>query len=372
MTIELRTSERRALHSCPQQWWWSQVEGLTPRRPRGALWFGSAVHEALAEWYLPGLERGPHPAETFDRVLEGDMSLRTFQNDEEEAEYVDARALGIDMLEHYIEVYGRDEHKFFIATEEKGQASMFRPRLKLFGQTQPRQPHWLTYHFTWDGVYRDLRDDTIWLDEHKTAASIQVTHLPLDNQAGSYWAVATPTLRKKGLIGLDEEIEGITYNFLRKAMRDLRPRNADGLHTNKPVKAHYIAALDGIDGWNEQTLSKKKLDELESIAAAHMLVVVGDVSKQQPPAYFERFPVYRSVGERATQIERIKQDAVFAEAYREGWLPVVKSPGKDCGWCQFNHMCQLDEQGDQDAVEAFKETEFKTRDPYDVYRKSTE
>lgn len=372
MPVELRTSERRALHSCPQNWFWSQVEGLEPKKPRTALWFGFAVHEALAAWYLPGLDRGPHPTETFDAVLEGDRSIRTFKNEEDEAEYVNARELGIDMLEHYIETYGRDEHKFFIATEEQGHAKMFRPEMKLFGRTRPRQNNWLTYHFTWDGVYRDLRDDTLWLDEHKTAASIQVSHLPLDNQAGSYWALATPMLRRKGLIGPNEEIEGIMYNFLRKAMRDTRPRDEQGLYRNKPIKQHYIAALEGIDGWDEQTLSKKKLDELESIAAAHMLVVLGEVSKVQPPAWFERFPVYRSVGERQQQIERIKQDAVFAEAYREGWLPVVKSPGKECGWCQFFQMCQLDEQGDQDAVEAFKETEFKLRDPYIVYRKSAE
>jgi hypothetical protein len=101
--------------------------------------------------------------------------------------------------------------------------------------------------------------------------------------------------------------------------------------------------------------------------------VFGEVSANQPPEYFVRELVYRSRAERRTQIKRIQEEAVFAEAYRGGLLPIVKAPDKQrCSWCKFKRMCELDESGDQDAVESFKETQFHTEDPYLVYQKSTD
>jgi hypothetical protein len=171
-----------------------------------------------------------------------------------------------------------------------------------------------------------------------------------------------------GVLKETEEIVSINYNFLRKAMADRRPRDANGYYTNKPVKAHYIDALAGVDGWAEADLKKMKLDELDSVAAANMMVVLGDVSKSQPPLYFERHEVYKTYAERETQIRRIQDEAVFSEAYRKGFLPIVKSPSKDCAWCPFSKMCELDESGDQEAVELFKELQYHVTSPYEVYQ----
>jgi len=115
------------------------------------------------------------------------------------------------------------------------------------------------------------------------------------------------------------------------------------------------------------------LPNLQEHAAIQKLVVLGEESKTQPPSYFERFPVYRSRGERKTMIERIQKEAIFAEAYREGWLPVIKTTSRDCSWCQFRRMCELDEQGDMEAVEEFKADQYITRNPYEAHvRKSAE
>lgn len=359
--LEMRTSERGSLGRCAQQWSWRHIEGLEPNRAANPLWFGSAVHEALAAWYLPGFERGPHPVETFENWLDGERTM-LITNDDEEQEYVDARALGVDMLIRYVEHYGKDDSWFVIATEQKGKVILPRPEMKIFGRTRPEVKRWLRYHFTWDGVYRDMEDEQVKLMEHKTAASIRTDHLPLDNQAGSYHAIANQTLRKMGVLKDTEEIVAITYNFLRKAMADTRPRNADGHYTNKPVKAHYIDAIgEGLTG-------KETLAQLEAIAAELELVVLGDVSKSQPPLYFERHEVYKTEAERATQIRRIQEEAVFSEAYRKGFLPVVKSPSKDCAWCPFSKMCELDESGDQEAVELFKELQYHVTSPYEVYQ----
>jgi hypothetical protein len=359
--LEMRTSERYSLGRCAQQWAWRHIEGLEPNRAANPLWFGTAVHESLACWYLPGVKRGPHPVETFEKWVDQERTMLVYDEDGEK-EYVDARALGVDMLTRYVELYGTDPSWNVIATEMKGKVILPRPEMKIFGRMRPRIARWLRYHFTWDGVYRDEEDGQIKLMEHKTAASIITSHLPLDNQAGSYHAVANQTLTKQGVLKDGEEIVAITYNFLRKALQDQRPRNADGHYTNKPVKAHFIEAIgEGLTG-------KETLAQLEAIAAENDIQVLGDVSKSQPPAYFERHEVYKTHVERETQIRRIQEEALFSEAYRKGFLPIIKSPGKDCGWCPYSKICELDESGDQEAVEALKEVTYHVASPYETYQ----
>jgi hypothetical protein len=358
--LVMRTSERRSLKGCAQQWYWSQVEGLTPRRAANPLWFGTAIHEALAQWYRLGTERGPAPHETFLKVLEGDKQM-IVTSDDDEATYVDARTMGVDMLVRYVERYGRDENWEVLAIEQSLKIVLSRPEMMIFGQLRPEVKRWLKYVMTFDGVYRDLTTGEIWLMEHKSAASIRVDHLPLDDQAGSYWAFAE--------------------QLLRKAASDPRPRNAEGQYTNKPTKESYVIAIEAED-WAGELTGKETLKDLEAIidtmnedrriAGWDEIVVLGPVSASQPPAYLERFPVYRSRGERKKMIERIKQEAVFAEAYREGYLPVTKSPDRDrCSFCAFKTICQLDEQGETQSVEEMKQLNFRVRDPYEAYEKKS-
>lgn len=364
--LEMRTSERDSLKKCAQQWYWSQVEGLEPIRPANPLWFGSAVHEALADWYLPGKARGPHPAETFTKVLDGERQMIVGGSEEGEAEYVDARKLGIDMLERYVALYGEDPTWDVIATERKLAVVIPRPERKMFGTTIPALRKWLRYRMTWDGIFRDEETGELWLMEHKTAAGIQIEHLPLDDQAGSYWALATKLLRKSGDLGPKEEIAGIRYNFLRKAMADPRPQTPEGMYTNISKKEHYATALDE----HYELTGKETLAQLVELAKEVGIKVLGDVSASQPPAYFERTDVYRSPEEVRYMIKRIQDEALFAEAYRNGDLPITKAPDKQrCNWCPFKRMCQLHESGDMISVEEFKATQYKKRDPYEVYRK---
>lgn len=348
---------------------------LSPLRSSSPLWFGTAIHEALAEWYQPGFKRGRDLVETFKASLDDDRKVlvRKF-NEEDEKEYMDAREMGILMLTRYKEVYGLDPDWDVIATEQPFRLFFARKKSTVFGQEIPAMARWLRYLGTIDGVYRDRETGEIWLMEHKTAAAIDVNHLPLDDQAGAYWAVAGLILRKMGILKPGEDIAGIMYNFLRKALPETRTVSPDGKVRNKPQKKHYV---DAFVEWMAtqplveeevpelEKLSKLKIDELEALAQANRLTVYGDVSAQQPPPFFERFPVYRSKGERKTQLDRIRTEAFFAESFRSGALPLYKTPGRDCRYmCEFHRMCLLHEQGDMESVEEFKQTQFKTRDPY--------
>lgn len=325
--VMIRTSERATFRRCRQRWWWAWREGLTPPFMANSLWFGEGVHEALAGWYLNGNKRGPDPAEAFLKWVDGERRrIYTQPNpDVDETEIVDAAELGVAMLQQYVEKYGKDSRFKFIATEQSSQLLM-PATYQIVNGIRIRDT---LYCSTFDGVYRDQVDGKPWLIEHKTAKQIITAHLVLDDQAGSYWAVATRVLRDAGLIGPEEEIEGIMYNFLRKAKPDQRETNANGERLNKD----------------------------------------GSVSKSQPPPYFLREQVYRLPKERETQLERIQDESLEMQLVRAGALPVTKNPTKDCYWdCPFFNMCQLHEA--KDDWEDYRDMMYQVEDPYAKHRKS--
>lgn len=378
--IILRTSERQAFKRCPAKWWWAYREGLKPRgAEKTPLWFGTGVHLGLAEWYLPGTKRGPHPAETFAKFA-GDAitSIKMVDADEETlAQYIDGKELGVKMLEGYVKLYGTDPQWEFIQAEQAFDLDVPWPG-------SDRQGLWvvedgqvmLRYAGTFDGVYRDLGTGRIELLETKTAKAIMTQHLPLDDQAGSYWAVASYVLAKKGLIKPDERISAIQYNFLRKALPDDRPVDEQGYATNKPIKQHYILALVGkpwgqSETWDAKSLGKMKIEELQSVADGLGVTVVGDRSKSQPTPLFLREEVHRTSPERKTQLRRIQDEALHMQAVREGLLPVIKRPTRDCNWdCDFFTMCKLQEAGGD--WKTHRQVAFVQLDPYADHRKSTD
>jgi hypothetical protein len=368
----IRTSERRSAKRCPQQWYWAWRCGLKPLGEMSdALWFGTIMHSALADWYCgPGLKRGPHPAETFARLAAEEIRyIKTEARQREdnltswiEEKLVPAEALGVGLMEDYVEWYGPDDSWHVIQPEHSGQVDVPDPK-----SGKPLA----VYGFTYDLVFRDLVDDSIWLGEHKSAKAVRTDHLPLDDQAGSYFAVAPVELRAAGLIGPKERLQGIMYNFVRKALADDRPRNADGHYCNKPVKADYIKAIqeDPRNGRTVAELTKMKVEDLARLAGR---AVFGEVSKLQPKPRFVREAVYRSPNERATQIRRIQDEALWLDAMRTGALPIIKNPSPDCSWCPYHDMCLLDERGDNVAVKEYREAMYQVKDPYADHRKSTE
>lgn len=323
----VRTSERSQFKFCPQAWKWGTLEGLAPVRDSNPLWFGQGIHIALAEWYQLGNKRGPHPSETWVEFCGDEERYIPTDYEENFAEFADARSLGVEMMNNYVNQYGRDDHWDVIATEQTFSQLVADPRVGRLPSGKLKAL--VRYVGTFDGVYRDLRTNEIYLMEHKTAASISTGHLVLDDQAGSYWWAATKILRKQGLIGPREEIVGIMYNFMRKAFADDRPVNEKGESLNQN----------------------------------------GSVSKRQPAPLFHREVVWRSSEQRATMERRIQAEALHMEAMRNGSLPIYKSPNRDCSWkCSFYKMCQMDEAGAD--VEEFKEAMFRYRDPYGDHRQN--
>ena len=296
---------------------------MTPKgETADALWFGIGVHIALAAWYKKGTRRGQHPAKTFDLWCADEIrEIRASREEwEEEPKYEDARELGIVMLDNYIDEYGRDRDWDIIAIEQP-----FKIRITRHGEPIA------IFMSAWDGVFRSKSDGLVYLLENKTASQISLAYLELDDQAGSYWAVASSWLRSKGILGPDENIAGIMYNFLRKTPGDDRPRNEGGAYLNKD----------------------------------------GSVSKKQPPPPFVRHLVERSPRERKTQLDRLADEVAVMNAVREGVIPITKNTTRDCAnFCEFFAACTLHERGSTNAFNEYVKHSFTKTNPFDRYLKS--
>lgn len=318
----LGTSERSAFKRCPQRWWWAYREGLTPRLVQAdAFWFGIGIHLALANWYKPGLQRSKiHPADVFDEWCGDEIAFAKtyFDDDYDDPVWEDAHELGVTMLDEYVKCWGTDSQWYVISPERPFSVSVARGGNPI-----------ATFASRWDLVVRNNEDGRLYLVEHKTASQILLAYLAIDDQAGAYWAVAEPILKADGLLDPDEELAGIIYNFLRKAMPDERPRNELG-----------------------QALNQN-----------------GTVSKRQQSPLFVREMVERNRKERKTQMERLAAEVEWMEAMRNGEKPVLKFTTRDCPYCPFFDMCQLHERGG-DTWKRIARTAYVVKDPYSEKRKS--
>lgn len=323
----ISNSERNTFGRCPQKWWWAYVENLQAKaKPADALWFGTGIHEALALWYGEGYDRGPLPAKTW-KLWVGDeiryIKANYADHDREwfdEPIYFDAKELGIAMLDNYIKEYDDDPDLEILAVEQPFELELVRDD-EVVG----------IFIGIFDGVAIDHEEGMIELLEHKTAGAIKTMHLPLDNQAGSYFAAATIVLRHQGILGKKEFISGIKYNFLRKSKPDPRQRNSRGAYLNKD----------------------------------------GNISKVQPAKPFLREFVDRGPREVRSQITRITDEIVIMNKVRSGELPVTKVVNDMCPYCPFYAMCVMHERGGI-AWEEFRDAKYSKRPPSPLRKSASE
>lgn len=366
----LRQSERAAFKRCQWAWNMEYVRGYRPKvEPfSNAADFGTLIHVALAEYYRPGgiESRGPHPAETFAELVKDKIAaVKTtdYTNDENVDAWMDFDKLGVALMEEYMDEYKGDPHwevldperRFDVVipdvrhkplTSQKGKRG-YRPIANLVG--------------TFDLCYRDLEDGKVKMVDHKTAAQLITHHLQLDEQASTYIAVATTALRHQGLIGPKESVVGMVYNFIHK----VKPYK-------EPLKAAYVEALEKelIDEVEDDSgkiipIGKLLKADLVELCENHGIEVQGE---RTDTPLFMRFEVDRTARERQRQIVRISEEARVMGMLRDGSLPILKTPQRDCNWCKFFDVCELDESGDSDAVDYFIETTLQKSDPYADHR----
>lgn len=338
----LRNSERSDFRRCLQRWSWRWDEHLVPiELSTGPLVFGTYGHLALAEWYKPGDRRGPHPAETWDKITLDYMDavkseITGYVDDDVEMNWTDARTLGHNMLVNYVEEYGNDDQWTVLWTEHPFEQSIPNPRdlakVAAGGMNKSQIRALAKYVGTLDLIVRDHSvNGRIRYVDHKFMKAIRTGHLTLDSQNGGYLAIGTHQLRNLGLIGPKESVRDLIYNFLRKANLPDKQRNSFGEWLNKD----------------------------------------GSVSKVQPSPFFVRYPVTKTAAERNSQIMHIGDELLAMKAYRTGKLPLFKNPTPDCTWdCSYFDLCSIHESGGN--YEETKRMLFKKEDPYAEYASGAE
>lgn len=358
----LRTSERNLFKRCQWAWQRNYLDLYTPLNHQKALWVGSGIHAALEHYYVIGRERGPHPTITFNAWID------RHGDDFPEDELAEARELGTAMLDGYVNHYGAEPHLEVIAVEKPFNVGInyqhWHPTQNGEANTTQEQAR---YVGKVDLVVRDHERNKIFLWDHKTTARLGSAHtqyLQLDDQAGAYWAVADAVLRHEGLIDKTEGISGIMFNYLVKQKPNLSPRNPDGLVCNQPQKKHYFAALEAK---GVELDPKTTLQQLKELASKYELTVLGDPSAIQPPPLFDRKFAYRRFRERQTQINRIQVDLEAMSLVRSGVVPATKTPTRECGFCSFKTLCELDEAGRD--WHNLVDMSYTRWDPYEDHRK---
>jgi Zierdtviridae exonuclease len=318
----VRTSERGDFKRCQWYWWMHWIEGWSPKRLPTWSWFGTAIHEGLAARYPVGKRRGSleDMYEAFETALEGERRRMVSQRAEwDEDEMVGAEELGRAMLKGYVLKYGNDTRWKVIHTEHAFQIDVVDKKGRLIA----------IYCGRWDLLVWDMVDKVFRLVDHKTAKSIgDLGWLTLNDQAGSYLWVVPEVMRALGLFTGGEVIDGIVFNYLRKALPDPRPQNAEGKSLNKN----------------------------------------GTVSLRQPSELFRREPTWRAPVERVTQYNRVVAETKQMQAILSGKFEPTKTPTHDCKRCPLFEVCELHEQGD-DWEELLRHT-FVKRDPYADHREA--
>lgn len=320
--LQVRSSARIDFKRCPKKWYWRWLLGLVPKaKTFSALDLGTWVHEAFAQWYVIGRKRNGKLVRHFDDVSIGAIESARVDgaSDEELMKATELQFLGQALMKSYVAQYGQDSNVEVLDREvplefpiSDGDGVIAVHKLKP------------------DAVIRVLRSNTVWLLENKTAASIQTTHLVIDDQARPYAAMAQPALRKAEIIRPDESVEGILYNFIRKAFPDTRKTNEKGQYLN----------------------------------------LNGTVSKKQPPPYFFRHPIRVSNRAKAVTLRRLRIEVLTMSLMRAAilsgeldpmWIP--KTPHKSCPkFCPFFRMCTLEEEGAD--ITDMQRAEYRREDPY--------
>jgi hypothetical protein len=329
--VMLRNSERQSFKKCMFMWAlnFGVLTGtpLKPTEDARALRFGDLIHQSLAGYYKRGKKRGRKPWLIFEKLYKQQIEELEMGrlNMKDEDKWLDAMELGPAMLRGLVERYGPRDEQYEVLSAEQ----VFQVPLKIKKPDGPTTKVLIVG--TLDGVWRDLsgpaRSRDIFFKEWKTAGSIDLTNLPFDEQAGTYWTYAPKWLWRQGMLPEGVYPSHILYTFMLKSMPDDRPKDEAGRALNKD----------------------------------------GSVSKKQPAKRFDRQPVHRDAADRASMHARVIQEVLDMERVRENpALRAYKNPGPlympNCRGCPFRDPCELHESGHD--WKAMLDSGFQSWDPY--------
>lgn len=391
----VRNSERGDFKACPAKWHWRWNRGLVPRMPKfDAAYFGTLWHLLWAKVYTPPGKDGfvrsiSNPNEIHQ--LWDDLTKSTYAtvsgvgyfDEDDEKEFFDSIKLGHFMIDGQLAQWNLDPAWEIIMPEQRFKAKV------PFNKFQQQLPlsYWLGLGYprgaNSGGYIADLRGtfDLPVLDHSGEKIKAQIIdwkstinrqtmkQLNKDDQGGTYLSIATAFLRSAGLIPKDMAVEYMIFSWARKAMPpDPEKCDEQGRIRNQPQKQHYKEALRNAGIIDSEF--DASIPQFSKIANEAGIKVYGEISKRQGSALFWRDIVRRNKANRLRQMARIADDVQAMAAVRAGQQPILKNPDIHCNWCQFNDLCDIDEDGGD--TEGFIKDVYKFSDPYADHRPNAE
>jgi hypothetical protein len=163
----VRGSEYQSFLNCRKQWYYQWVEGIEAKKPDAKLFFGTAFHKWLENYYNSGCNKLLADLETSTWINEQDTK------DMDQIAIDDMMALMRGVAEHYHNTYGASDSNFKVIATEMEFIVKLDEDLYMTG--------------TIDLVYEV--DGKIRFMDHKTVSSISMYEekAVMDRQISRYW-----------------------------------------------------------------------------------------------------------------------------------------------------------------------------------------
>ena len=353
--FKLSTTERQEFKECRRRWDLASLsrQGLEPKRPATALWFGTLIHYGLEMYYAtrdtdqPVMPWNAFTEAAAKSVAEIEASQRGLW-DEQKAEFQEKIDLGTEMLRNYVDWASVADYKAdsgfskVICTEREFaipiQDPQGNPARFTDGGGQVWEL-WLVGRF--DMVVQDY-EGRYWLLDHKTSKDrLDPEILILDDQMTVYlWAA-------QQIFG--EKFEGALYNVLRKKLPTVPKLVYQGkqLSKAKNIDTTYEVYMAEIEkhGFDPEDY-KNILEHLQN----------------KPNTFFQREKVRRNQHEIAIAGIMLYMEGIdmLNDPY------IYPNPTWDCRWkCDFKDLCKAINRNDD--VEWMKNAMFQKREVEGVY-----
>jgi len=343
--FKLSTTERQEFKRCRRRWDYSSFsrQSIEPKRPATALWFGTGIHYALAEYYEKELD----PGTAFEKwANEGIEAIRESQKglwDDQLKELEDIRQLGVDMLDGYVTWASLADFKEgtgfkeVLLVEREFQVPIRDAEGNPLRFTDGAGQIWECHLVgRLDMIVQDF-DGRLWVLDHKTSKDkLDPEILIMDDQMTIYlWAA-------QQIFGVP--FEGCYYNVLRKKVPRVPPvLKSGGLSQAKDIDTTYEVYMQAIEdnGLNPDDYHK-----------------ILDILQNKPNTFYQREKVRRN------QHEIVIAGALLVgEAVDMLNAPYIyPNPTWDCKWdCDYKELCLATNRNDD--VEWLREAMFQTREP---------
>jgi len=187
--------------ACRFSWYLGYRMGYKPKRSSMALELGSGIHEALDHYYSGQGD----PVSFFEQWADGRIEAMDPQWEDDIKNLKEAKELGSQMLQGYLERYDGKDDFDVIATEKTLSRKLPVPGTGTLSKC--------SVVCRLDGLVRDHATGKLFSLEHKTFSRFSPALLELDHQFTAQVWVGQNLANE---MGLDEPVVGVIYNGLRK------------------------------------------------------------------------------------------------------------------------------------------------------------